>query len=205
MRAGVILAGGRSTRFGEADKAVADLAGTPMIRRVADRLVTVIDEVVVNGRSDQREAIKAALEGLAAPTTYAADPDPDQGPLFGIRTGLAAADAETAAVVACDMPFVEPELVEFLFDRVADHDAAVPRVGDGWYQTTQAIYRTQPMISACDAARDRGEGRIVAAFDDLDVHEVSEAEVLEHAPLGTFDNINTRAEFRDATDRLSES
>ncbi|MFB6361684.1 MAG: molybdenum cofactor guanylyltransferase [Halobacteriales archaeon] len=205
MRAGVILAGGRSTRFGEADKAVAELAGTPMIRRVADRLASVVDEVVVNGRSEQREAIEAALEGLAAPPTYAADPEPDQGPLFGIRTGLAAADADCAAVVACDMPFVEPALVEFLFDRVTDHDAAVPRIGDGWYQTTQAVYRTRPMIAACDAARDRGEGRIVAAFDDLDVREVSEAEVLEHGPLETFDNINTPEEFQDAVHRLSEA
>ena len=41
MTTGAIVAGGRSTRFGDRDKAVAELAGVPMIRRVADRLPRV--------------------------------------------------------------------------------------------------------------------------------------------------------------------
>ena len=193
MRAGVILAGGRSTRFGEADKAVAELAGVPMIRRVADRLAGVVDELAVNGRPDQREAIEAALDGLGA--RYAPDPEPDRGPMVGIRTGLAACEAPYAAVVACDMPFVEPRLLEHLFVRAEGHDAAVPRLGDGWFQTTQAVYRAEAMVAGCDRAIERGEGRIVAAFDGLDVVEVPEDEVREHADLGSFENLNTRAEF----------
>lgn len=202
MRAGVILAGGRSTRFGDADKAVAELAGTPMIRRVADRLAPVVDELVVNCREDQVDAIGAAIEGVGLDARFAPDPEPDQGPLVGIRTGLAAAAAEYAAVVACDMPFVESGLLEFLFDRAAGHDAAVPRLGDGWFQTTQAVYRTEPMVDACDRAMARGEGRIVAAFDDLDVVEVTEPALLAHTTLDTFDNLNTREEFEAAHARF---
>ena len=200
MSAGVILAGGRSTRFGDADKAVAELGGVPMIRRVAGRLLTAVDELVVNGRPDQRERIEAALDGLEA--RYAADPEPDQGPMVGIRTGLAACDADYAAVVACDMPFVEPALLEHLLGRAAGRDAAVPRLGDGWYQTTQAVYRAAAMVAGCDRARARGEGRIVAAFDGLDVVEVPEAEVREHAELSTFENLNTPAEFEAAQARF---
>ena len=48
MRASLVLAGGRSTRFGDSDKAVAELAGTPMIRRVVDRVAGVVSEVVIN-------------------------------------------------------------------------------------------------------------------------------------------------------------
>ena len=54
MGAGVIVAGGRSTRFGERDKAVADLAGTPMIRRVVDRIAGVTDELGDDVRGLQR-------------------------------------------------------------------------------------------------------------------------------------------------------
>lgn len=205
MRAGVILAGGRSTRFGDADKAVADLAGTPMVRRVADRLVSAVDELVVNCRTDQVDDIDAALDELATDVTFAVDPEPDQGPLVGIRTGLAAAATNYAAVVACDMPFVEPSLLSYLFERAVGHDAAVPRLSDGWYQTTQAVYRREAMIGACDRAVDRGERRIVAAFDALDVVEVSEAEVREYAPLETFDNVNTKAELAAASERLEVS
>jgi molybdopterin-guanine dinucleotide biosynthesis protein A len=115
MRAGLIIAGGRSTRFGEQDKAVADLAGTPMIRRVADRITAVTDEFVVNCREDQISPIEEALSEIDQEPAYAEDPDPDKGPMAGIMTGLRTVDSEYAFVVACDMPFVDPALVEYLF------------------------------------------------------------------------------------------
>lgn len=203
MRKGVIVAGGRSTRFGEVDKAVAELAGTPMIRRVADRLAAVVDGLVVNCRPDQVEAIDTALGGLEGDVRFATDPDPDEGPMAGIRTGLDAARGARAAVVACDMPFVAPALLAHLFDRATGHDGAVPRLDDGWFQTTQAVYEADAMVAACDRALARGEGRIVAAFDDLDVAVVDEAEVRRHADLRTFENLNTREEFEAAAARLA--
>ena len=202
MRTGVIVAGGRSTRFGDADKAVAELAGTPTIRRVADRLAEVVDALVVNCREDQADAIEAALSGYRHEVTFAPDPDPDEGPTAGIRTGLRAVDGEYAFVVACDMPFVEPGLVSFLFERATGHDAAVPRLDDGWFQTTQAVYHAEAMADACDRALARGDRRIVAAFDDLDVVEVTEEEIREHASLQTFENLNTREEFEAAQSRF---
>lgn len=204
MRDGVILAGGRSRRFGEADKAIAELAGVPMIRRVADRLATVVDELVVNCRSDQVEDIAHAVEDLRLDVRFATDPEPDQGPLVGIRTGLRRAEAQYAAVVACDMPFVDPGFLGELFDRAAGHDAAVARLEDGWYQTTQAVYRREAMAEACDRAVNRGDRRVVDAFDDLDVVVLEEADVLAEAPIGTFDNVNTPAEFEAAAARIDE-
>jgi len=53
--------------------------------------------------------------------------------MAGIATGLNAADAEYAFVVACDMPFVDPEFVDYLFERAQRHDAAVPRP-DEWFK-----------------------------------------------------------------------
>jgi len=202
MRTGVIVAGGRSTRFGDADKAVAELAGTPTIRRVADRLAEVVDALVVNCREDQADAIEAALSGYRHEVTFAPDPDPDEGPTAGIRTGRRAVDGEYAFVVACDMPFVEPGLVSFLFERATGHDAAVPRLDDGWFQTTQAVYHAEAMADACDRALARGDRRIVAAFDDLDVVEVTEEAIREHASLRTFENLNTREEFEAAQSRF---
>jgi len=203
MREGALLAGGRSTRFGDADKAVAELAGVPMVRRVADRVATVVDGLVVNCRGDQVDAIEAALAGVSVPVHFAPDPTPDLGPLAGIGTAMRAAESALAAVVACDMPFVEPALLDRLFDLAADHDAAVPRLDDGWYQTTQAVYRTDAMAAACERALERGDRRIVAAYDDLDVLAVDEAEVRRFAPLETFDNCNTTAEFEAAAARLA--
>lgn len=191
-RAGVVLAGGRSTRFGDADKAVAPLAGVPMIRRVTDRLP--VEELVINCRADQHEAIREALDD---DVRFAFDPEPDRGPIAGIMIGLREVTAEYAAVVACDMPFLAPGLVDFLFDRARGHDAAVP-VYDGWYETTQAVYRAGAMADACEDALASGEGKILAPLEDLDWVEIPESEWREHATPETFKNLNTREEFEAA-------
>ncbi|MFC6904316.1 molybdenum cofactor guanylyltransferase [Halalkalicoccus tibetensis] len=202
MGDGIVLAGGRSTRFGSEDKATADLAGTPMIRRVGDRLADTTDRLVVNCRADQTAAIERAFEGYPNPIEIAEDPDPDEGPMAGIRTGLRAAESEYAFVAACDMPFVEPELVEHLLSRARSYDAAVPRIGDGWFQTTHAAYRADAMADACERALAAGERKVIAPLEHLDYVVVDEAEVREHAPLDTFENLNTREEFEEAVRRL---
>ena len=201
-RAGVILAGGRSRRFGDDDKALADLAGVPMLRRVADRLAPVTDEIVVNCRADQRPEIDAIVADFPWPATVAVDEEPDLGPMAGIATGLAATDAPYAAVVACDMPFVDPDFVAYCFERAAGHDGAVPRRDDGWYQTTQAVYRTEPMRAACERALDRAERKILSALSPLEYVVVSEAEIDRHASPRTFENCNTREEFDAAVDHF---
>jgi molybdopterin-guanine dinucleotide biosynthesis protein A len=221
MRSAVILAGGRSTRFGDADKAVADLAGVPMSRRVADRLASVVDELVVNCRPDQRAALETAMEGYEHPVVFAVDDSPDRGPMAGIYEGLRAASGEYAIVVACDMPFVDPAVVSYLFDRAdgtadppadADdegeppYDAAVPRLGDGWFQTTQAVFRPEPMADACEEALREGKRKILDPLFSLSYAVVSEAELealAGGAALSTFDNVNTREEFEAAERRLS--
>ncbi|MEF8883591.1 MAG: molybdenum cofactor guanylyltransferase [Haloarculaceae archaeon] len=201
MRSGVIVAGGRSTRFGDADKAVADLAGTPMVRRVADRVAPAVDEVVVNCRADQRDAVAAALAGFDHPVSFALDPEPDLGPLAGIATGLDAAGGTYAFVVACDMPFVAPALVEHLFERAAGHDGAVPRP-DEWFQTTQAVYHADAMAAAARRALDDGDRRVVAPLADLDVVVVDREAVEIHASMETFENCNTPEEFEAAQERF---
>ena len=203
MRTGVIVAGGQSTRFGEADKAVAELAGTPMIRRVGNRLETVIDALVVNCREDQHEAIEAAMEGYPLPVTFAIDEEPDLGPMAGIYTGLRAVEGEYAAVVACDMPFVDPDFLEFLFSRATGADAALARLEDGWFQTTQAVYRADAMAEACKGALERGDRRILDPLEDLEYVVVSEAEVREVTTLETFRNLNTAEEFERAETEIA--
>jgi molybdopterin-guanine dinucleotide biosynthesis protein A len=205
VRSAVIVAGGRSTRFGDRDKAVADLAGTPLVRRVADRLSEVCDRLVVNCRADQRDAVVDALAGLDP--TVVVDPDPDRGPVAGIRTGLRAVDSAYAAVVACDVPFVDPDFVDYLFARAAGHDAAVPRPGK-WYEPLQAVYHARAMADACDAALaavdgDEREPRVLTPIEMLDVTVVGREAVETHAASDTFTDLNTAAEFRAARERLA--
>ncbi|UHH26177.1 molybdenum cofactor guanylyltransferase [Halobacterium noricense] len=203
MRSAVVLAGGRSTRYGDGDKALADLAGMPMLRRVADRLANVTDELVVNCRDDQRSAHRDALDGYPNPVRVAEDPEPDEGPMAGIAAGLREASGEYALVVACDMPFVDPAVVDLLFDRAAGHDAAVPEMDDGWYQTTQAVYRADAMAAACADALDRGDRKILAPLESLDWVAVPESDVAAAGDLESFENLNTREAVEDAAGRFA--
>ncbi|WP_363465516.1 molybdenum cofactor guanylyltransferase [Halogeometricum borinquense] len=202
-REGVILGGGYSTRFGDEDKALAELAGKPLVRHVTERLATACDRLVVNCRDDQTDDFRAAVEGCGVPITVATDPIPDRGPMAGIRTGLSAVESEYAAVVACDMPFVDPDFLSYLFTRADGSDAAVPQRDDEWYQTTQAVYRVESMVGACERALDRGDAKILAALEELDDWvTVTEAEIREHADPETFDNVNTKEELQAAARRL---
>ena len=201
MQTGLIVAGGRSTRFGDRDKALADLAGTPMIRRVADRITGAVDAVVVNCRTDQVDDIESALTGVDADLTFAPDERPDEGPLAGIATGLRTAESEYTLVVACDMPFLDPEFAQYLFERAANHDAAVPRPDD-WLQPMQAVYRTEPTRTACERALARGDRRAVAPLNGLDYVVVDRGDIESHTTLESLRNLNTRAEFERARERF---
>jgi molybdopterin-guanine dinucleotide biosynthesis protein A len=201
-RGGVIIAGGRSTRFGERDKVLAELAGVPMIRRVAKRLDGAMDELVVNCRANQTEAIERALSGMSV--EFAEDPETDLGPIAGAQTGLAALNTEYAAVIAADMPLIDPAFISHLFDRAAGHSAAVPR-HDGWLQPTQAVYRTAAMADACAAALSHDDHRLHAVLSDVEYVVVDEDEAREYTDLRTFTNLNTREEFKQVAAEITDT
>jgi molybdopterin-guanine dinucleotide biosynthesis protein A len=172
-----------------------------MVRRIAERLAD-IDELVVSCRADQTTGIERALFGIEV--QYVEDPEPDGGPMVGVHTGLRALDTEYAAVVAADMPFVDPQFLSHLFDRAAGRDGATPR-HDGWLQPTQAVYRTDAMADACATALARGDRELRAALSKIEYAVVDEDETREHTCLETFTNLNTREEFEAVAKRLGES
>lgn len=197
---GLVLAGGYSTRFGETDKAVAEFDGTPMIRRVVDRLARVTDDVVINCRSEQEASIRQTLSGADASIQFAIDPVPDRGPVGGIHTGLEESNCEYTAVVACDMPLVDPTLFEELFERARERDGAVVELEAGWLQTTQAVYRTNSMARACAETIDSEDNRVVAALEKIDWVTVPETD-LEGILPETFESIDTQAALDEAEER----
>lgn len=206
MRGGVITAGGYSTRFGESDKALAQIDSTPMLRHVADRLAPVIDTLVVNGRFDQLDTFAEAMDGYPHPVAYAADEHEGRGPVDGIATGLAALDPtiEHAVVVACDMPGVDPTVLDALFMRATTShaDAIVPRTDDGWLQVLHAVYRPRPMIDAARRALVDEERKVLAPLDHLDVEIVDAGELPSLA--ASCANVNTRDELDAIERRLTE-
>jgi molybdopterin-guanine dinucleotide biosynthesis protein A len=98
---GVILAGGASRRMGR-DKALLDVDGRPLIAVVAERLRSVVDELVI--ASGDNEAYAQYADRCVA------DIFPGVGTLGGLHAGLDAAAHDRVLVVGCDMPFLNPSM-----------------------------------------------------------------------------------------------
>ena len=125
---GIILAGGRSRRLGR-DKAVESVGGQPLIQRVIQRLSQVTSEIVVVV-ADQTQADRFALDQGQRVTQ---DLYPGKGSLGGIFSGLSAARQEWSLVVACDMPFLNLELLRYSMLRELGLDEVLvgAKPGDG--------------------------------------------------------------------------
>ncbi|WP_253738158.1 molybdenum cofactor guanylyltransferase [Halohasta salina] len=195
-RSGVVLAGGYSTRFEGADKALATVDGRPMLARVVDRLAGVVDRLVVSCRTDQQPAFETALAGVTdTPVAFVHDPEPDGGPLAGLAASCGAVETTYAAVVACDMPFLDPAFVSFLFERAAGHDAAIPELEGGHLQPTQAVYRANRLeaVATRQLAADRRS--LHGALDEIDTVVIPASTVAAHTDWRSLRDVNSRADL----------
>ena len=186
---GVIQAGGKSTRMGGAPKALAEVGGRTVIERVVAALAPVLDDILIVTNTPDRYAF------LGLPMVP--DVFPDHGSLGGIYSGLRAARGATAFTVACDMPFLHPDVVRLVVERAAEADVVVPRVGDQ-LETMHAAYGKACLPHMEERLR-AGQLRIVGFFDRVRVLEVPEATVAPiRAPEIVFMNVNTPDELAHA-------
>lgn len=142
------------------------------------------------------------MSEISDDVSWAIDPTPDQGPLAGIGHACKQLnDPDYTAVVACDMPFLETELLELLFDRAHGRDGVVPRI-DARNQPTHAVYRVGAMRRASEKALEDDRKWIAAAFEWLDLAELDETTVQNLGALRSFENINTQREWVTAAARI---
>lgn len=188
QRAAVILAGGRSARFGS-PKAAAILEGQPLLAWVVAAASKAAHELVVVGPQDE--------DGLAVSpgVRLVHDRETFAGPLAGAITGLNAVTSDVVLLLPCDAPLVRPALLAALAGALPGVDAVVPIVA-GRRQPLLAAYRRGPVLGAFRAAYAAGERSLVGALAQVAVHEVPEPLVRDADPaLLSFAGANTPAEF----------
>jgi molybdenum cofactor guanylyltransferase len=197
---GIVLAGGRSRRFGSRDKLTATVDERPLIHHVAGGLSPAVDDLVVSCRTEQITVLEDALEDIPSPITFRPDLVPDRGPLGGIASALEATASRDVLVVAGDLPLVTDDVVETL---LATHDAActVPVTRDGRRQPLCAAYRRSALRAAVEGALEAGERSMRAVLDRLHVDPVRMAQT-EDDP-SAFVNVNTPADLRRVAARVA--
>lgn len=182
---GLILAGGKSSRFGS-DKASALLRGSPLLQWAVSALEPVVDALVVVRAVGQQ--LPPVTTGI--PVTVVEDVYEAMGPLAGLATGFRAVRTEFCFATACDAPLLLPAVVALLASKANDADVVVPDVG-GFMQPLAAIYRVAKCAAVFEARIGQGELKIVPAYDLLRTVVVREAEMRRvDARLRSFLNAN---------------
>ena len=204
-----IQAGGQSSRMGE-DKALKPFLGRPLIRRVLDSFAPIADELIVttNRPEDYRfldtstHPIGQSVRGLR----LTPDLKPGRGALGGLYTAVASASHPIAAVVACDMPFASPTLIEAASRLLVreEADVVIAKTAEG-YEPFHAVYRCATCLPAIESAIDADQWKVVAWFPQVKVRILTPDEIHQYDPAGlAFWNVNTPEEFVKA-EHLAQS
>ncbi len=150
----VILAGGESRRMGR-EKAFVELGGVPLVKRVIEGVAPICTEIIFV----TNDAARYTQFGYRT----VADVYPGKGSLGGIFSGLQAAREEYALAVACDMPFLNPKLLSYLFSLAPSFDVVIPRAKD----PSSSAPRLHERFGAAVQKRPRSADRPIAKETNL--------------------------------------
>ena len=183
---GVVLAGGRATRWDGRDKGLIQVSGRPMISHVLDALAPQVGQVIINAN---RNLDEYRAFGLPVVTDASRD---FLGPLAGIASGLAAARTEWVAITPCDSPLLAADCVGRLVSACEDDartDIAVAHDGER-IQPVFALIR-RGLLEDLDAYLESGGRKIDRWYGQQRMQLVDFSDNLDN-----FLNINRR-EDRD--------
>lgn len=164
----VLLAAGTSSRYGEKNKLLAEIGGTPLVRRVAEQLLAsrVNAITVVTGHEDEK--IRAALAGLEIEFTH--NPAFARGLASSLRCGVErmSGDAQCAMIVLADMPGVTTALVNDLiaaFEREGGERIVFPVHRDGT-QGNPVLWPRRFFAALKKLEGDKGAKQLIAEHAD---------------------------------------
>jgi molybdopterin-guanine dinucleotide biosynthesis protein A len=192
---GIVLAGGRSTRFG-GDKLAVEVDGEPLLWRPIRALAVAGCETIVVAIGRGRPAPALPPE-LASAVRIVRDPVRDGGPLVGLRAGLAAATSGPAIVVAGDQPELRPGLLRSLVEAMGEPvEAGLP--GDraplavvlvdpsGIARPLPCAVNRDAALAAADLLLAGRDTRLRALFRALDAREIPELAWRQHDADATW-------------------
>ena len=198
---GIVLAGGRSSRFGR-DKLQTELEGSALLDRAIAAALAVADEVIVAGR-----AIGPPVDRLAVRSID--DAEPFGGPLPALVDALEAAHGPAAIVVGGDMPRLEPRVLQAMLGELARDpsiEAVVLGTAEAATGTTSPeparrqvlplAIRVQPAWRAAREAVEAGHRSLQVLLDRMTVIELPASEWLPLDPhANTLLDVDTEADL----------
>ncbi len=165
------------------------IGGKYLIKRVIDSLAQLGDDIIVVSTAPNQ---LPSLNIEKVLDTY-----PHTGAKVGLCTGINASLSFYTLVVACDMPFLNINLLRYLLDSAPGFDAVIPRIGDK-IEPLHAVY-SKNCIPALEEQISKGKLKISDLFNEINVRYVETEEIERYDPqhLSLF-NINSEADLKRA-------
>jgi molybdopterin-guanine dinucleotide biosynthesis protein MobB len=186
-----LQAGGASQRMG-GDKALMAFVDGTLLEWVRDRVAPAFDNVFIVAN----EPAKFRHLGLPVVT----DALQVRGSAVGIYTALLASPTDRVLCLACDMPFVTPDLVRRLVEGSAGFDVYVPRHGP-YYQPLCAVY-AKSATDAYERFLDEGGRRIFSVYSQVNTGYLEVGDGRFGDPDDLFMNVNSPADLEVACRRV---
>ncbi|WP_243524922.1 molybdenum cofactor guanylyltransferase [Bacillus pseudomycoides] len=186
--AGIVLAGGRSSRFGE-PKALASWKGHTFIEQIVQVMQTTVQDVVVISHPDIKKRVVTLVD---VPVIEDISSYKGEGPLAGIVSGMEQIKAQWYIVSPCDTPNLSNEWITALIGQISDEYEAIVPVIDGRKQPLLAAYhdRVKEKIYALLNEEKRSMGQLLS---QCNVKYVIGEEV--NVAKEWFMNVNTQEEY----------
>lgn len=183
---GLILAGGKSTRMGT-NKALLPFRGKALIETVVDSMAALFSNVVLSVHEPK------AYPDISIPEIV--DHYPETGPM-GALASVFESGKSRVFCVACDMPFLNPGLIEYMC-LLADCDAVIP-VWKGRIEVMHAIYGSN-LLPTFQQCLQEGRWKVTDAFTEAHVRYIQEQEIKRFDGDGSsFRNLNTPDDYKAA-------
>lgn len=177
-----ILAGGQSRRMGQ-DKAFLKVGQQMTIERVIARVRHLTDDLIISTNSpDQYRQFGWRMVG---------DVYPGKAALGGIYSAIRAARHQHVLVVACDLPFLNARLLQYMAGMAHTADVIAPLINPPQPETTHTIY-SKSCLPAIESRLQANRLRIIGFFGEVNVRYLDRAEIVRFDPeLHSFINMNT--------------
>lgn len=175
---GIILAGGKSSRMGR-EKGLVEFHGKPLIQYGIDLLARYTDHLLIS--SDNSDYLPFGLELVPDAIT-------GQGPVAGLAASLQHSATPWNLVIACDLPFLEPGLIDILLESDHESQAVIP-VHHGGMEPLVGRYHSDLATQFAQAVSS-GNLALHKLLLTMKVHYLEVGQQIEQHPR-MFTNFNT--------------
>jgi len=170
------------------EKGLVDFQGKPLISYAVKVLEPIVDSIII-GANNELDSYKKFGHQLVE------DDIKDVGPIGGLLATLRQSSTKKNFVISCDMPFINSELLRYLFHNMGDADVVVATQGPNKTEPLCGVY-SQKILPEIEDAIQNDQYKILDLFDKVSFKSLLIDKTLPFYSDNLFYNINKPEDIR---------